>query len=57
MEKSFGVLWLLLGIAVWLIHKKLNVIMEMLEEIRDRDTERVNGFETHLFTSLTSKWA
>jgi hypothetical protein len=37
MERYFGVAWLLLGIAVWLIHKKLNVIMEMLEEIRDRD--------------------
>ena len=37
MERYFWGAWLLLGIAVWLIHAKLNAIMEMLKEIRDRD--------------------
>ena len=36
-EEYFWSLCLLFGVAIYLIHKKLNVIMETLEEIRDRD--------------------
>jgi hypothetical protein len=38
-EEYFWGLCLLFGVAVYLIHRKLNVIIEMLEQIRDRDKE------------------
>jgi hypothetical protein len=35
-EYAWG-LCLIFGVAVYLIHRKLNVIMEMLEVLRDRN--------------------